>query len=882
MFSSLVINTFAPILNGTSLEKLNIFSSALANKLNNICLLIIFLALFSCSDTEKTNRQKININRNWKYLQGDHPGAEAFDYNDEKWNYVNIPHCFSTPYFQTGFWYSGYGWYRKYFEVPEKWKGKQLFIEFEGAFRDAEVFVNGKLAATHQSGYTGFSVDISDLVTVGKNVLAVRLNNLWNSQLAPRGGDYIFPGGIYRDVYLIVLNPVHVTWYGTFVTTPVVSVEKAIVNIKTEVKNASGNKKNIKLITTIFDPDNKKVDSFSNCVEIGNGVSITFDQTGNEIPNPKLWHPNHPYLYKAISEIYDGTDLLDRYETTFGIRWIEWSVNKGFFLNGEHYYFKGANVHQDHAGWAIAVTNSALIRDAKMVKEAGMDFIRGSHYPHDPSFSDACDSLGILFLQENNFWSSGIRGEGGWYTGDGAYPPHKEDQAPFEESVKNSLEEMIRIHRNHPSIIAWSMCNEPFFSKKEVYPQVREFLSKLTELSHQLDPSRKVVVAGVQRGDMDKTSDIAGYNGDGARLFIAPSVPNFISEYGSTIEDRPGSYTPGWGELQQEQYSWRCGQSIWCAFDYGTHIGKGKFGHMGMVDYYRLPKRRWYWYRNEYRHIPPPEWPTEGTPVAVHISADKRVISNTNGTDDVHLIVTVLDKEGKTISTCPDINMSVESGPGRFPTGKRITFSANSDIVIRDGKAAIEFHSYYGGKTVIKASSEGLEEATIIITTKGTPIYVEGKSVEPSDQPYQPYQLTEFDLKNEKRLNLAYLKPTTASSEVSGFSARMANDKDIKTSWQAVPGKGDNWWQVDLEAIRSVNKVNIYFPKEENYRYYISISNNGTTWKLFADQKDNELTYKMKSFQINNGLKGRFLRIAFTGSSSVKTGVSEIEVYAKK
>ncbi len=841
--------------------------------------LIVFLS--SCS-TKETVREKININREWKYIQGDFKGAESLEYNDEKWDYVNIPHCFSTPYFQTGFWYSGYGWYRKYFEIPEKWNGKQIFIEFEGAFRDAEIFVNGKLAGTHQSGYTGFSLDISKLLTAGKNVLAVRINNLWNSQLAPRGGDHIFPGGIYRDVYLVATNPTHITWYGTFVTTPIISKDEAVVNVKTEVKNSSVADKLIELKTSIYDADDNLVEEFSSSQKIANGQTLTFDQTSNTIKNPKLWHPDTPNLYKAVSEVYDGDQLIDEYQTTFGMRWMEWSADKGFFLNGEHYYFKGANVHQDHAGWASAVSNSALIRDAQLIKDAGMDFIRGSHYPHDPAFSHACDSLGILFLQENNFWSCGIRGDGGWYTGDGAYPPREEDRKPFEESVKTSLDEMIRIHRNHPSILAWSLCNEPFFSQEEVYPRVREFLSELTDLSHELDPSRKVVVGGVQRAEMDKTADIAGYNGDGARLYINPGVPSIVSEYGSTIEDRPGTYAPGWGDLQQEQFSWRSGQAIWCAFDYGTHIGGGKFGHMGMVDYYRLPKRMWYWYRNEYRQISPPEWPVEGVPAKLELTANKTVINGTDGTDDVHLIVSVLNKDGKQISNCPNVTLSIESGPGRFPTGKQITFSADSDIAIRDGMAAIEFRSYYGGITKIRAYSPGLNDASIELKTKGSPKFVEGTSIEPADILYKAYELPKMESNSEDGLELAYLKPTRASSEQADHSARLGNDKDFKTFWLAENGNESSWWQVDLEAIRKVQKVNVQFPKVANYRYTISVSINGMQWEPLFDEEQNQLAYQYKTFKSQDGKSARFLRLSFTESASSNTsGLAEIQVFGK-
>src|ERR1700712_2478943 len=196
-------------------------------------LYFVFVTSLQSTAQDEKWRQKININRDWKFLIGDHQGAEAVSYCDADWKNINLPHSFGTPYFGMGQWYTGFGWYRKEFNVPESWKGKRMFIEFEGAFRDAEIFVNGLPVGHHQSGYTGFSYDITDAAKQGKNILAVRLNNNWNAQLAPRDGDHNFIGGIYRDVYLVVTNPAHVTWYGTFVTTPNLSAAAGKANVQT-------------------------------------------------------------------------------------------------------------------------------------------------------------------------------------------------------------------------------------------------------------------------------------------------------------------------------------------------------------------------------------------------------------------------------------------------------------------------------------------------------------------------------------------------------------------------------------------------------------------------------------------------------------------------
>ncbi len=853
-------------------------------KTHQILFILLFLLCFGNIQAVDQARERININREWKFKLGDNSGAEAEVYNDKEWSNINLPHNFSTPYFQSAQWYTGYGWYRKNFEVPVQWKSKRVFVEFEGAFREAQIFVNGQPVGAHKGGYTGFSIDITNQLQTGRNVLAVRLNNNWSARLAPRNGDHNFTGGIYRDVYLVVTEPLHVTWYGTYVTTPNLSKTSGSVNIKTEVRNDSKNSKSFTLKTDIVDPSGKIVSSTSSQKFIPTDSTIVFDQTTKSIKFPKLWHPEHPFMYKAITYVLDGKNVIDKYATPFGFRWMQWTADQGFFLNGEHYYFKGANVHQDHAGWASAVTNSAIARDVRMIRDCGMDFIRGSHYPHDPAFSEACDSLGILLWEENAFWGSGgnQKETGNWFDGAGAYPMNKEDQPYFEESVKSDLREMIRIHRNHPSIIVWSMCNEPFFTGYGTISKVREFLKELTKLSHELDPSRVVGIGGCQRGEIDKLGDVAGYNGDGARLFMNPGVPNVVTEYGSTIAKRPGKYIPGWGDLEKqkdEQFAWRSGQALWCAFDYGTRAGD--FGLMGMIDYFRMPKNMYYWYRNEYKHIAPPTLAVDGTPAKLKLTADKNTITGTNGTDDIFLTVAVQDKEGKQLSNSPDITLQVVSGPGEFPTGSSITFSDTSDIYIRDGKAAIEFRSYYGGKTVIKASSSGLYSDSIIIETKGLPQFIEGVTPKVEERPYVRYTIAKAATVDHSKINIAYQKPTRASSEMAGKTANRANDKETETNWQPVNNDPVKWWQVDLENLYTVSEVQILFPNGETGEYKLELSKDNQTWETIATLNPLSNNEKLHKIQTSSSVVGRFLRISFAGTSNKSISINEVEVFGK-
>ncbi|MEG1587129.1 MAG: glycoside hydrolase family 2 TIM barrel-domain containing protein, partial [Bacteroidales bacterium] len=430
-------------------------------------LLLSFVSL--CINTAAEIRNKLNINRGWKFELNEVVGAQHTSFDDNGWMNVNLPHSFSIPYFMWHKVYQGTGWYRKEFDLPTNTKGKTVTLEFEASFIDTEVYVNGVKVGNHVGGYTGFVFDITRYLQKSKNIIAVRVNNEWKPDVAPRAGDHQFSGGIYRDVYLNITDPLHVDWCGTFVTTPHVSATSAICNVKTEIRNNNNKDKNCKVKTEIINDSGNVIVQTESSAIVKMNECRTYEHSLPEILNPKLWSPETPSLYKARTTVYDGKKVTDVYETTFGIRSIEWSADKGFFLNGSHYYLRGANVHQDQAGWGDAVTNAALRRDVQMMKDAGFNCIRGSHYPHDPAFVQACDEIGMIYFQENVLWGmGGSTGDNGWGTpSSSCYPVNKEHHDHFDNSVLTQLEEMVRIHRNSASIVAWSMCNEPFFTDWE-------------------------------------------------------------------------------------------------------------------------------------------------------------------------------------------------------------------------------------------------------------------------------------------------------------------------------------------------------------------------------------------------------------------------------
>jgi hypothetical protein len=419
-------------------------------------------------------------------------------------------------------------------------------------------------------------------------------------------------------------------------------------------------------------------------------------------------------------------------------------------------------------------------------------------------------------------------------------------------------------------------------------PKVRNFLTNLVAYTHELDPTRPAAIGGVQRGNIDKIGDVAGQNGDGARLFVNLGIPSVVTEYGSTIADRPGKYDPGFGDLPSTpgaqrgvegswRLPWRSGEVIWCAFDHGSLAGR-RFGAMGMVDYFRLPKRQWYWYRNDYLHIPPPAWPSNGVPAALKLTADKTTLNSVNGTDDAQLVVTVVDSDGKPINNCSPVTLAIESGPGEFPTGPSISFAPDSDITIRDGQAAIEFRSYYAGKTVIRATSPGLKDATIQIVSRGEPKFIAGKTPPVKPRPYVHFTAAPA---TGSTLTFGLNNPTRASSEAPGHSGRLANDGNAATFWQADAGDTNAWLTIDLERIVNASSVKLTFPSDGNWSYRVEISDDGSSgWKTISDQTRTASTAKIQTVTATNNPRGRFVRVSFTGTpANASAALAELEVF---
>lgn len=751
------------------------------------------------------------LNNNWKFTYGDKVGASPDEIN--RWQDIGLPHSFGIPYFMEKEFYLGYGTYSKWFELSKEDCKKRILLKFFGAFQKAVVVLNGKQIGEHRGGYTPFLVELTGNIRPGQNHLIVCVDNLWDATLAPRGGEHQFNGGIYRDMQLILTAYDYIEEDGVFVQTTQLKKEKdswhAELKIGTQVhaseKSDLSEFDSMMLETCICEGKEVLARSVEPLVMGNSEICQSISLTGIT-----PWSPDTPKLYIVVSRVLCNGIECDCVRTSVGIRTVRFDKDEGFFLNGEHFSILGANVHQDHAGWADAVTRSGIRRDIQMIKECGMNTIRGSHYPHHPYFAQVCDEEGILFWSEMCFWGTGGDKRDGFWVAS-AYPPKKEDQKDFEKSCLDQLEEMIRSQRSHPSIICWSMCNEVFFTDAPVKDKAKELIRKMVERSHELDPSRPAAVGGAQRDGFDVLGDLAGYNGDGAALYHDPGFPSLVSEYGSSIETRPGKFEPRFTDGTEIDYPWRSGKILWCGFHHGS-IFDG-MGSMGMIDYYRLPLACWYWYREHLAGKSAPKPKKEGTPFQIRLSSDVNRF-RANGQEDAWICAELLDQEGNPISNEIELTFTVEKGDGIFPTGKTITFSPEKKNML-DGLAAIEFRSWYGGENVICATADGVKSAKICIFADGEP-----KPKNTVLNPMLPPPYTVGEPKPKERYDEAKRHPVFADSFEIGHEPYFVTAEE-EGSW--MPKMSDSskhlseqmhWVMVDLEGVRRINQLEVSFEDE--------------------------------------------------------------------
>lgn len=433
---------------------------------------------------EENIRVKYNFNTDWLFNWGDYDGAQCLNYDDSSWYAVNMPNTVRLEPINVSNCanYQGVAWYRKHFKLDGKYSNKKVFIEFEAVMNEATVWVNGvkmsthtissETTTTHSGGYLPFMIDITNVARTDgtANVIAVRVDNSDNSDIPPglkqENLDFNYFGGIYRDVFIITHDFLHVTDAvfsdkeadgGVFVTYDKVKEgdKTATVNVQTNIRNEYFFGVDGRVKTEIVDGNNNVVASATtNAIHFHPQRDYTFKQR-LIVKNPKLWHPDHPYLYTVYTKVYNKEVLVDVYKTKIGIKWIEFNLADGCLINGKRIVLNGFNRHQEYAYIGYGAPNSLQRRDVVQMKEAGFNICRIGHYPNDKAFMEVCDELGILTIVPTPGWH--------YYS----------DKSLFKERVYQNVRDMIRLNRNHACIAFWEpILNEitmAYDAHKKVY-----------------------------------------------------------------------------------------------------------------------------------------------------------------------------------------------------------------------------------------------------------------------------------------------------------------------------------------------------------------------------------------------------------------------------
>lgn len=412
----------------------------------------------------ETGREVYNMNPAWRFYKGPVEGAERNDFDDRSWRLVSLPDGMEyLPTEASGcINYQGKVWYRKHFTPDEAWRGRRQFLHFEAIMGKSKVWLNGVLLQSHYGGYLPVIVDITPYLKYGQdNVIAVWADNS-DAPAYPPGKeqamlDFAYFGGIYRDCWLVVHNPVFITdpnyedekaSGGLFVSYNRVSEQSAVVHIDTHIRNTSNRIFRGRVVWQLYDHDDKLIFNLEKKLSLAAGKAHRVSGQ-SQVLQPRLWSPDSPHLYKLHVYVQDTNGkTVDGYYRRIGIRSIEFKGEDGFWLNGKPYPepLIGANRHQDFAVIGNALSNSLHWRDAKKLRDAGLRVIRNAHYPQDPAFMDACDELGLFVIVNTPGWQF-------W------------NQEPvFAQRVYSDIRNMVRRDRNHPSVWLWEpILNETWY-----------------------------------------------------------------------------------------------------------------------------------------------------------------------------------------------------------------------------------------------------------------------------------------------------------------------------------------------------------------------------------------------------------------------------------
>ena len=451
-------------------------------------------------------RESTLLDSGWRFMQGDPAGLSGqamspadVNWIDSNWQTVSIPHNWGWEEAQQGKdFYRGPGWYRRDLNIGAPQSGKRYFLRFEAASQVADVYLNGKQLGEHRGAFGTFCFEITtNLSAGGTNLLAVRVSNTWEPDIAPLSGDFSVYGGLYRPVHLIVTDEENFTltdhgspgvaWLQTSVTK-----KKAVIDVTAQISNGTRRQQPLTLVASVFDAGGKLVTKSEQPVQLAANVTAPY-WLRVTVPHPHLWNgcPD-PYLYKAVIELRSGDSVVDSVEQPLGLRFYSVDPDRGFFLNGKPYHLHGVNRHQDrfNKGWAISEAD--MDKDIQLIKEIGATVVRCAHYQHSDYFYSLCDKAGILVWAE--------------------LPQVNEinASAQFTETSRSQLLDLIRQNINHPSIFAWSLFNELWPDR----PDPQRELQDLKIVANGEDPTRPTIAATSNNGrpQMNKIPDWLGWN----------------------------------------------------------------------------------------------------------------------------------------------------------------------------------------------------------------------------------------------------------------------------------------------------------------------------------------------------------------------------------
>ena len=591
------------------------------------------------------------------------------------------------------------GWYRKAFALPASDAGKRLSIEFDGAFRDALVMVNGYILEREDGGYSPFRVDITDIANVGgDNWLTVRVD-------ASLGEGWFYEGaGLYRHVWLVKTAPVHVPQWGVFVRAKV----DGTVQIDTDLVNESDAAQAFEVSHAVLDAAGKPVLAVAPAADrIPAWERASLSQTVT-LANPVLWSLENPHLYTLVTETRVGGAVVDRFVTRFGVRSIRFDAQKGFFLNDKPVKLKGSCNHQDHAGVGAAIPDALQVWRVEQLKSMGNNAYRAAHNPPTPELLDACDRLGMLVIDETRRMSS--------------------DPTSMDE-----LERLVRRDRNHPSVILWSIGNE---EPQQGTARGAKVATTMKRLVNRLDPTR-LVTAAMDNGFGEGISaviDVQGFNYRHEKMddfhvrfpntpIIGTESASVVTTRGEYVRDDAKSYVPAydtdhpwWATTAEKWWShaaerpWMAGGFIWTGFDYrGEPTPFNRWpsisSHFGAFDTCGFPKDNYYYYRAWWRPEPLlhllPHWNwegREGQPIAVwaHSNCDK-----------VELFLNGRSQGVRLVQPNHHVEWSVPYAPG-----------------------VIEAHGYKGGKVILRERRETAgAPAALRLTADRSTLKADGQDV---------------------------------------------------------------------------------------------------------------------------------------------------------